>query len=296
MSEKKSNTSLFGFELSKAKRDAAKGGKPVTAAIREPKKMGKNNKPSDESEGLNKYFQPGIPGINILPPEVYVRYEAVALRKKFLIVAGALVALFVVGFFAKFFISFGYQGTLDDLEQEAAGYHAQIGELRPYQAYADAVESKRSTLAEKVGGDLDNSAIMTFLSSAAAESGVTLESVALTPTVAVGGEDAKRSNGAATNACPTPDPFNPNSGIACISFSGTAKSVADANAFSDALRTDGAFLNTYVQNVLETEDGFSVQGSVAVSPDLYSDRFTELNIPVTDLVALADEAAEEGAN
>lgn len=250
-----------------------------------PSRKPKQVAPVQPEQAMDKNFNAGEPGVNLIPDTVLKRYAVQKLKKQFGIASILIVVVLALAFVGKGFISNSQEAVLADLDEEAANLSATAQTLTASRSYVERVDAKRNALVGRLGNDINYSATLDAIRNAADQSNVTLSSIQLSPASTnadlTGGGDPSAAQGA---LCPSPDPFNPSSGIACITFSGESGSVDSATAFGAALKGNSAFLNAYIQNVTTVEDKVNFEGSVSITPDLYNTRFNYLRTPIMEMI------------
>lgn len=258
-----------------------------------PSRKPKQVAPVQPEQAMDKNFNAGEPGVNLIPDTVLKRYAVQKLKKQFGIASALIVVVLVLAFVGKGFISNSQEAVLADLDEEAANLSATAQTLTASRSYVERVDAKRNALVGRLGNDINYSATLDAIRNAADQSNITLSSIQLSPastnadlTGGAAGGDPSAAQGA---LCPSPDPFNPSSGIACITFSGEGASIDSATAFGAALKGNNAFLNAYIQNVTTVEDKVNFEGSVSITPDLYNTRFNYLRTPIMEMIQQTED-------
>lgn len=248
------------------------------------------NKRRTENQETQKRFTPQPPGVNIIPSEVLNHYNNKNLIITILVVlfllAGGLVGM-------KFYDEHQRSERAEQLaiiEAETTAIKEDISELIPYFSFYQDVDKKRTTLGENMAMDLNYAELITLVNETALENGVSLDSINIVTAITTG----------TPPACNSPDPFNPNSGIGCIRFSGNASGRDNIASFIRSLDEIPGFSNAYIPGSnasgVETTEINSISGNVSFDGKFYTNRFAELSVPLSELTGIKvviEEEAEE---
>lgn len=230
-------------------------------------------------------FQPGEVGVDLLPHYVKSRYEAAALRNKFVIAASALAVVFAGAWGAGSLVNKFNADEIATYDSQTQEMNTQASELAPYQSYTVNVDAKRETMYNRMATDLNAGSAAGAFSSAANSSGadITQYSISIThasPDGAPAGEGS--------SDCPSPDPFNTTESIGCITFSGKAPSSDNVARLVSALNDTDGFANAYIPSITTTQAGegqaeeTTFSGSVAFDASLRSGRYDDLANPIVN--------------
>lgn len=240
----------------------------------------------DNSQG----FVPKLPEVNLLPPNVKESYAAKDLMIKFFKGSIVLVAIFAVAFVGSTVSNFFYDQKINKIETETAGYQTEINQLNPYADYRTQLETKRSNLADAVETQVDASKVMAEFSNAASKAGYSVD------TMSFGASQSVDGSSGGEGSCVNPDPFNPSTGIGCISFELKGSKNADINKlYTQIKESKSSFINLYVPSATQGDDGSaSIQGSVSIGDNFRSHKYDGVRDGLDPTVKVEDANQEEG--
>lgn len=255
------------------------------------KKKKKDSTPEEEASSTPLVnFVPALPEVNMLPETVKETYAAEDLRKKWTKGTAGLVIGLVSIYGISVVTANINQGKIDAVASETANYQTQTAALTPYSLYRTSVEGKRTELAAKMAGQVDVAEVNSKFTAAASGAGYTISSVNLSLSGAEGG---------VSGSCVNPDPFNPATGIGCVTFSlkdsGNGSMTRLLTALNDK---DTGFVNAYIPNAIAGEEGSTIDGSVSIKSTFLTNQYESFTIPLDSIPkAQSNEApaqAEEG--
>lgn len=228
-------------------------------------------------------FKPSTPEVNLLPPHVKELYAAQDLGKKFMIGGGALAAIFGILFGTSIISANIYNSKIDAVNAETSSLNTEISSLQPYASYRTAIDGKRQELASIVSGQVDVAAINADFNAAVEASGYNVSNVSLSLSGAEGG---------AGGSCVNPNPFQPAQGIGCVTFSLSGNGNMN-ELYSNLNAEDSGFVNVFVPSATVTEEGATLDGSVAVKDAFAVDKYAELALPLEQVLPTTTNNNEE---
>lgn len=248
-----------------------------------------------DAEVINmaRAFIPGTPGVNILPASVTREYKVESMRARFMVSGVALLVGFAGLFGASAVFHFDKNPDLDNVLAQTEEINAQSQTLSKYQTFYTSVDRKRQDLGGLLTTDINHGDLLSTISNAAAQSGVSLTSLAVSAPAASGG--AAPTGTAST--CPSPDPFGTVATVGCISFAGVAGDRESIGRFVDTLNATPGLVNAYVPTttVGEGEGGSSrsqVSGTVSFTQELYTGKYNSLTLPLSSIFNPEEAPAE----
>lgn len=255
------------------------------------KKKSKDSNPDDEAPvGPIATYVPSLPEVNMLPERVKETYAAEDLRNRWVKGTAGL----VIGLVAIFGISVVTdninKGKIDEIATTTAGYQTETSALTPYSGYRTSIEAKRTELAAKMAGQVDVAEVNSKFTAAATGAGYSISSVSLSLSGAEGG---------VSGSCVNPDPFNPATGIGCISFSLKDNGNGSMTRLLSTLNAkDTGFVNAYIPNAIAGEEGSTIDGSVSIEQSFLTNQYESFTLPLdsitNDPATAAQTPAEEG--
>ena len=252
------------------------------------KKKDDTSKKTENQALIVDQFTPSQPSINIIPERVLIKYTN---KKSLNVFIGVI--LLLVTLFTLLFIYNANEATkrvkdLDAIRSETLSIETEVGLLIPYFTFYQDVDSKRSTLADNMTLDLDYAMLTSRIIEAAEENGIGLDSINIATSI---------STGVAPN-CTSPDPFNPNTGIGCIRFSGKAVGRDSIANFITSLNNKEGFSNAYIPGsnaslTGEISEINTISGNVSFDSSFYTKRFNELTVPLNELTGITVPTTDE---
>lgn len=238
----------------------------------------------------NSEYSPSLPEVNMLPGSVKETYAAEDLRNKWIKVTAGMVLGLVAIYGISIVTENINQGKVDEISAVTASLQSETVALTPYAAYRTQVEGKRSELSSKMSGQINIAAINTKFNAAVSGAGYEIKSISLTLSGDAGGGGG---------SCVNPDPFNPSTGIGCLSFSLTDSGNGSMTKFLSSLNEPGTgFVNAYIPNAItSSEEGASIDGSVSVEPSFLTNQYESFTLPIDSITQATTEApaqTEEG--
>lgn len=253
---------------------------------KKPEPEGPPTPPSlEEMVKETRAFQPGEVGVDLLPHYVKSRYEAAALRKKFIIAGSALAVVFAGAWGVGSLVNKFNEDEIATYDSQTQEMNMQASALAPYQAYTVSVDEKRETMYNRMATDLNAGSAAGSFANAANSSGSNITQFTINVTHAsTDGTPA----GEGSSDCPSPDPFNATESIGCITFSGTAPSSDNVAQLVSALNDTEGFANAYIPSITTAKAGegqaeeTTFSGSVAFDASLRSGRYDDLANPIVN--------------
>lgn len=251
--------------------------------------MPKIEKSRNSAAPTEKKFVPSIPGVNVIPQEVINHYN----NKNLIVTILVVLSLVIVSLGGLKFYDGQQQiqreKELSAIEAETALIKESIAELIPYFNFYQDVDKKRTTLGENMAMDLNYAELITLINAAASENGILLDSINVVTAITTG----------TPPNCTSPDPFNPNSGIGCVRFSGNAQGRDNIANFINSLNEIPGLSNAYIPGSnasgVETTEVNSISGNVSFDGKFYTNRFSELSVPLGELTGITVVSDSEDA-
>jgi hypothetical protein len=257
----------------------------IKALINSKKKQKSGPSEETSSAPLEEYI-PALPEVNMLPETVKETYAAEDLRNKWIKGTIGLVTIFAVIFGISLVTENINKGKVDEIAQTTAGYQAETSKLTPYSSYRTAIEAKRNELAGKMANQVDVAKINSQFTAAVTSAGYSISSVNLS---------LSGSEGGGAGACVNPDPFNPATGIGCISFSLKDNGGGSMTKLISTLNgKDTGFVNAYIPNAIAGEEGSTIDGSVSIEQSFLTKQYESLTLPLDSI--LNSPATSNGTN
>lgn len=242
--------------------------------------------PTEISPDALKSFTPGIPAVNMLPPEVKERYRVEGIRNKFAVAGASLLVLVGAGFGFTLASQQSLAAEISAVESNNQALTTQLRELSVYQNYVSDVESKRATLVGQFANDVQYPQIVDWIKSAAEANGVEVRDFSF-GSADTGGNDVN---------CASPDPFNPSPAVGCISLTAFAPDVDSVVKFTQALDSEEAFVYPYFPSVTIGDDGVEMVGSVGFTALAGATRYADMMLPVLDQIDPTGGQSQEPAD
>jgi len=219
-------------------------------------------------------FVPSLPGINVVPDEIFEKYAIRTTIKKFATVGIFVAIIFGVVYGGGAYVNYTHAQSLGIIDQQTAALNKKLTELAPYKAYKDGIAKKRTTLAGELTNDVAMSKILEKMNEFADQNGIKFTSVATTITSA---DNA--------SACVNPDPFAAIPTIGCITVAGKSSGKAATNNFFNSLQGTTGFANTFITGITNSAEGGSTfNGSVSITDVFYSQKYAKLSTPLDDVL------------
>jgi len=254
------------------------------------KKKQKDNPEEEISHAPIVNYVPSLPEVNMLPETVKETYAAEDLRNKWLKGTAGLVLSLAAVYGISVVTDNINQGKIDEIAATTAGYQTETSALTPYSGYRTSVEAKRTELAAKMAGQVDIADVNSKFTAAATGAGYSISSISLSLSGAEGG---------VSGSCVNPDPFNPATGIGCISFSLKDNGNGSMTKLLSTLNAkETGFVNAYIPNAIAGEEGSTIDGSVSIEQTFLTNQYDSFTLPmdsiVNDPATAAKASAEEG--
>lgn len=253
--------------------DMAKSSKPKFSLFAS-KKTTKDSEGHSIPDNSLDDFVPGLPEVNLLPPQIKEKYASRDLLNKFIKGGIGVVALFGLIYGASFVTGLVQEKKIKEIKAEISSTQAEITSLAPIATYRQAVEGKRTALAGVTDGRVDSGKVTQSFKDSAKDAGYDISSYSLS--VATDGEGM-------TGSCVNPDPFTPSTGIACITFSLTG----DGNLkklYTTLNDNNKGFINVYIPSATNTEEGSTLDGSVSVTSKFALADTENLTLPLDSAI------------
>lgn len=242
----------------------------------------KPNNPESDMPDLTdesfKNFTPATPTVNLLPPSVEEEYSVQNLKRKFLIIAGALIFVLGLGYAGTLFIQQQTEDNLRSLEQETVTLNSELASLSVYQNYVNSVDQKRQTLFEQFSGAIQYAGIAQQIGQAAQANGVSVS-------------DFSFGTGDSGGTCSSPDPFNPSPAIGCITITASAEDVSSVVGFTESLSEQTGFVYPYFPTVTVNEGSVNMVGSVGYTAEVTEVPHPDMALSIME--QLSPSAAED---
>lgn len=235
----------------------------------------KGEEQPEQNVDLNAPFTPRLPTLNFIPVEVLEGYKLKALQAKFVKGIGVLTVAILALWAALFGLEKMTQMRVTAAQEEANSYAAEVQTLQPYADYRDAVQSKRTTIGEKMSTEVDTGAIVDELRKISDDTGVSLSS-SIQISVSTG-EAASPEGGAPAGGgegCQAADPFTSQPSIGCVTFTGEGER-SDVADFIEKLNAHDFFNNTFVPETTSGETS-SFTGSVNYTGGFLTNAYADL--------------------
>ncbi|MEN0128156.1 MAG: hypothetical protein AAGC49_01860 [Brevundimonas sp.] len=210
-----------------------------------------------------KVFVPGMPQVNLLPPEVVEARGLKALKRKLLVLVVAVAALCVIGFGYGKMQGASASSELSDAEAKTTQLQAEVQKYAEVPATIAQLKKVEGSLAAAMATDVD-------WKKAVAQIAAVLPDTVSIDTYTVAG--ATPMEAAAGPADPLQSPS-----VGTISFTLRATEAADTAPWIDAMNSLPGFQDAWFsQATTSSDDGgdfFQIQGSVQFTQDRYTNRF-----------------------
>lgn len=223
-----------------------------------------------------------IPTINVIPKSILEGYKSKTLLHRFITI-GVMIAVVFIGLFAySFFGDIGHKNSLASIESESDRVTSQITSLQPYKEYKISVSEKLTVLASYLSTDVDVSKLLNIMYENATDNGIVFNDLTVTISDTASGDNA--------SGCVQSDPFNKDTSIGCVTFSGSQPDSDSLNGFFEKLQNQEGFVNIFLENASygtgdesgESENSFS--GMIAFTDLFYSDKYTNLTLDIDTII------------
>lgn len=215
-------------------------------------------------------FSPSMPDVNLLPPRVFEAAQAQKVRRKLVVMGGAMV-LIVAGLYAGQTAQIILANkALDTETAKGVVLDKQARDLAPVKAFYLGVAAQKTMVQTTMAKELVFSELASTLV-ATSGTDVVIQTMNVTAT-APGTAGTQAAAAGAT--CPRPDPFGKVTIVTCVQFTGTAPGREGVAKFLSNLNKDDKFAAPYVP-VTDSADakGVTFNGSVGITDKFYSNRY-----------------------
>lgn len=216
-------------------------------------------------------FTPGIPQVNLLPPDVIEVVAVQAVKRKVLAAGVGLLAIVAVLYGGQIALIASANSDLSAAKGVTADLSREMASLAPVKAFYGSVDANQKTITSTMKNEVLYSAVFSSLEE------VTPRGVSLT-NVNIASVGAPTTTAAAGTPCPGPDPFNPVASVGCVNITGTADSRDAIGSFLTSLDGAKMFASPYVSATTANENGeVSFTATVGLTEEVYSHRYDDVN-------------------
>lgn len=222
---------------------------------------------SKEEQVEHPDFVRTLPRVNLLPAAVREDIAVKKVRRRY-IAAGILVALGMAGLW---YLQGDALSTAELSLQTATSENqhvaAEVKAMTPIKLLTDQIAAQENLVRTTLSSNPQAAAVLSHLQEAGAQGGrqfITLSDVSVTysgiPSAVSAGDPT-----VVLNPCPTPNPFDTQVAVGCVTFTGTAASRQDVANFLIAAGKDPFFVGAYVDSTTLSTDQVNGPATVTFS-------------------------------
>lgn len=239
------------------------------------------------AEAENFEFVADIATINAIPEEITRRYRVQGVAKKYGLTLASIIVIFgLLWVGTSAFLSY-QAGKVTSLNEERDLLKQESDTLSPFQDYKQALDNKRSVLANSTQTDINYGEMYDILTTTANTQQVMLKTIDISQ-FAEEGE---------TGGCVSPDPLNQTSGvIGCVTLTATTASETNLINFLRGLESNGAVeggftlpsIASFTSEQAAGEGEATTQAvnmSIFFTNKFYSGKYDDLMMPIEELIA-----------
>lgn len=209
--------------------------------------FGKKKEPTTTNitheQKMEHTYVPELPLVNVIPNSIFERYQVKGIIRKLAFAGIAVVAVLALSFVGGKALVATQTAKIDAISQELSEVTLKSQELTPFEAYQNAVDSKRQALNAITSTDVNMGTMYQSLLTISDQHNIQLDDINVIQYETSSGEN---------NSCTNPDPFQTNQNIeiiiGCVTLKGGTNNQESIQAFLETLESYNGTPGSYYRD------------------------------------------------